>query len=81
MQAHDEPAVDRLWPVLAPKGKGKRETLRFTVRLMMAPGHGGPDAGDDHVFAGDLYQGSKDVGDYRGFCIVTVAGPQHLQPT
>ncbi len=61
------------------KPKGKAETLRFTVRLVMAPGHGGPNVGDHHVFAGDLLRGSRDVGDYRGFCIVTVAGPEHLQ--
>ena len=61
------------------QARGKAETLTFTVRLQMAPGHGGPNVGDHHVFAGDLLQQAQDVGDYRGFCIVTVAGPQHLQ--
>ncbi len=63
----------------AGKAKGEAGTLNFTVRLVMAPGHGGPNVGDHHVFAGDLLRASRDVGDYRGFCIVTVAGPEHLQ--
>ena len=61
------------------EANGRAQTLSFTVRLVMAPGHGGPNVGDHHVFAGDLLRGSADVGDYRGFCIVTVAGPEHLQ--
>jgi hypothetical protein len=49
------------------------------VRLTLEPGHGGPHQGDLHVFAGTLHRGDHTVGDYRGFCIVTVAGPQNLQ--
>lgn len=53
--------------------------LRYTLRLVLAPGHGGPNPGNIHVLSGALQQGAATAGAYRGFCIVTDPGPSRLQ--
>ena len=64
-----------------PGGAAKRDTqtLKFTVRIPVGALHGGPDQGDVHAFAGELFRGSALAGSYSGSCVVTVAGPQRLQ--